>query len=532
MLRKPCLMSASNPFSRRSLQGAGGRMFQAVSVPWFQRCHERAKLLGAGRWQLLFILLFVIPAMAAGCTVHQPQMREHPAAMPDRYAEASETWPVQPLERWWTAFGDERLDEFMAEAFAGNLDLNRGFARLAQLAASGDIVGAGRRPGLNLEGAAGRGRQAAPGGATTNDSLRISLAAAYELDVWGKVQFRADAAQLDTLASAEEINALYLSLAAQIADLYFLAVEQRAQLQLTDRIIGYSTDTLARVEDRYQQGLVPPLDVYQSRQNLAQARARRPIHEANLARAEHALAVLAGRFPERLPAGSLAEIPRLPAELPVGLPAQLLLNRPDIKASFLRLQASDERIGAAVADRFPSFNLVGSYGGASPELSNLLGSGNIFWNLLLNLTQPLFDGGRRQAEVERTRALLEENLAVYHQSVLRAMQEVEDALAGGQATAARLGSLEEGAAAAAASLRLTTDRYLQGLSDYLPVLTAQSFHLEAESALLAARRQLLVDRIQLARALGGGWMEGMVEERLRGTRSMNEPSAGKRRPEA
>jgi outer membrane protein TolC len=198
----------------------------------------------------------------------------------------------------------------------------------------------------------------------------------------------------------------------------------------------------------------------------------------------------------------------------VGLPATLLQRRPDISGALIRLQATDARVGAAIAERFPSFNLTADYGGADSELGSLLDSPNIFWNLLVNLAQPLIDGGRRKAEVDRNRALFRENLGFYHQTVLQAFQEVEDALVQERTGTRRIELLEERVTATAGSLRLSTDRYLQGLSEYLPVLTAQIAHAEAQSALLATKRQRIVARISLARALGGGWMDSFVEERL------------------
>jgi outer membrane protein TolC len=135
----------------------------------------------------------------------------------------------------------------------------------------------------------------------------------------------------------------------------------------------------------------------------------------------------------------------------------------------------------------------------------------------LNLAQPVLDGGRRKAEVERTRAVFRENLAQYHQTVLRAFQEVEDALVQGRTSLERIGLIEERVAAAGASRRLALDRYLQGLTDYLPVLTAQAAEFDAESQLLAARRQLVSDRIALARGLGGGWMEQALVNRQQTT---------------
>ncbi len=464
-----------------------------------------------------FIAGLLFTVLLAGCSLHKPQQIAQ-LPLPESFVAALGAAEEAKLpERWWTIFDDSRLDTLMKQAFAGNLDLAQALARLEQLQAVRRQAGAARQPYLNLDGSGGRVRQQSVVGSVTTDSFRLSAAAGFELDLWQKIKSRSEAATLDVLASRQDIQALYLTLTAQLADLYYLAVEQRAQLALADSTIDSFKDSLARVEDRYRSGLVPAVDVYQARQNLAAAKARRPQYERTLATTEHALAVLLGRYPDRTLSGDSADIPTLDSDIAAGLPSQLLTRRPDISAALARLQASDERIGAAIAERFPAFALAGSYGGASSELDTLLRSPNIFWNLLLNLAQPVFDGGRRRAEVERSRAVFRENLAKYHQSVLRAFQEVEDALAHGRTSAERIGLLEERVAAASASRRLAYDRYLQGLADYLPVLTGQAAEFDAESQLLAARRQLVSDRIALARGLGGSWMEQTLETHLHTT---------------
>jgi NodT family efflux transporter outer membrane factor (OMF) lipoprotein len=457
--------------------------------------------------------LWLLLPLFAGCSLHRPQEATLPVAIPPVYVEPGAT-AAPPVERWWESFADPRLNALVEESFAANLDLAQAFARIQQAEAQIGIARAGQLPSVNLDGAAGRGRQPGFKGPETADSFQLSAAAAFELDLWGKLAARTETALLEADASREDAKTLYLSLSARVADLYFLAVEQRAQLELADRSIAAFTDTLERVERRYREGLVPALDVYQSRQNLAGAQASRPLFANTLAATEHALAVLLGRYPEGGTAGTLAELPIGPAAFPAGLPADLLARRPDIEAALLRLKASDARIAAAIADRFPSFNLIGNFGGASSDLGELLRSGNIFWSLLLDLAQPVFDGGRRSAEVERNRALFRENLSRYHQSVLTAFQEVEDALAANRTTEERIVFVEARVTASQAALRLALDRYLQGLSDYLPVLTAQGLQFDAESQLLAARRQLLADRISLARALGGKWMAAEMGENL------------------
>jgi NodT family efflux transporter outer membrane factor (OMF) lipoprotein len=458
--------------------------------------------------------LVLLPLVLFACSPHRAQKTTLPGPLPENYAADGGMNFEAPLERWWEQFQDPLLDSLMVEAFAHNLDLEQAHARLEQFEAQARIAGAARRPTVGLQGAAGRVRHPGLFGVQTDNSYRLSVAAGFEIDVWRKLASRSEAARLDTLAARQDLAALHLSLSARLADLYYLAVEQRSQLALVDRTIASFADTLQRVENRYREGLVPALDVYQSRQNLAVAKASRPLFEANLAAAEHALSVLVGRFPDRSRAGSLASLPSLEGAFPVGLPATLLQRRPDITGALSRLQATDARVGAAIAERFPSFNLVADYGGADSELGSLLDSPNIFWNLLVNLAQPLIDGGRRKAEVDRNRALFRENLGFYHQTVLQAMQEVEDALVQERTGTRRIELLEERVAATAGSLRLSTDRYLQGLSEYLPVLTAQISHAEAQSALLETKRQRIVARISLARALGGNWMDSFVEERL------------------
>jgi NodT family efflux transporter outer membrane factor (OMF) lipoprotein len=442
--------------------------------------------------------------------------------LPENYIEDAGEGPSdKPIEYWWKTFNDQKLNALMEEAFTGNLDLARAYARLDQLESLSRTAASAQYPYLNLE--AQGSREDTPGffGNNTGDGYRLSLAAGFELDFWQKLKSRAQAADFEMKASREEVQSLYLSLSAELVDVYYFTVEQRAQLDLTDQTIDSFSDTLERVERRYRAGLVSALDVYQARQNLFGVKASRQVFAANLAVSEHALSVLLGRYPERSAGGDLAIIPELTEAFPAGLPSRLLARRPDVQSAFLRLKASDEKIAAAIADRFPSFNLLGTYG----ESSTVFSTGDIqgsFWNVIVTLAQPLFDGGRRRAEVDRTRAVFRENLAVYHNTVLTAFKDVEDALVRAHTTAERVEMLAERESAASGALRLSLDNYMQGLSDYLTVLTAQGLFFNAQSSLLEGKRQLLSDRIQLARALGGEWMAREMEKRLTDDKSRKE----------
>lgn len=450
-----------------------------------------------------FIGLFTLLALA-GCSLHPSQLGQADLALPPVFIESGQPAAAQPLSRWWEEFGDDTLNSLMVETLANNLDLRQASARLAQLEASSRIAAAGLLPFVNAGAQANRSQQQGISGETRGTNYNLSLAAGYELDLWRKISARTVAAGFTAQASTAELKALYITLSAQLADLYFLAVEQRAQLKLTDQIIATLADNLARLERRYESGIAPAKDLYQARQNLAAARENRPQFEARLATTLHAISLLLGRFPDHAIAGQRRDLPASPPPTAPGLPAQLLSNRPDIEAAYLRLAARDAGIAAAIADRLPSLSLRADYGKAHNEFGTL-GTTGIFWNLIAELTAPILDGGRRRAEVDRTRAAFDETLAAYAQTVIKAVNEVEDALAAGKAAEERLAHLTSRTAATGASLRLANADYFEGLTDYLPVLLAQQFHFQAQSQLLAARRQVLADRITLFRALGGTW---------------------------
>jgi len=461
------------------------------------------------RLSVLFAILLL-----AGCSLHKPTKVVLSVDPPPEYLENKIVDEHRlPVDQWWLAFDDEQLNLLMTELFDQNLELTQAVARLEQVEALVRITRSAESPVLSGGGNLGRSSQPGLTEDFIGNNQQLSLAAGYELDLWGKLASQSKAAELELSASRQEVQTLYLGLSARLADLYFLAIEQRAQLALTDQSIDSFADTLSRVENRYTLGLVPAVDMYQARQSLAGAKAAHYLFEASLSEVEHAISVLIGRYPERSPGGSLEQLPGAPDLFDAGIPADLISQRPDLQAALQRVEAADYRVAAAIADRFPSISLSGGYGSLRQDVTAGLLKGE-FWSLLGNLAMPLVDGGRRRAEVDRQEAALREAVARYQQKVLLAFQEVEDALANNFATEQRVERLAETAQATGATLRLSTDRYLSGLVDYLPVLTAQRTDFDISSRLLAARRQLLADRISLARALGGDWMQDKMNSRL------------------
>ncbi len=451
--------------------------------------------------------------LMAGCAFYPRSDANLSVDLPEQYLEQQgvDAGPVS-AGRWWQHFADQHLNSLMDEMFSQNLQLEQSYARLQQAQSAFKSVRSARLPSVSAEGQAGRSMQPTLGGDFTGDSYQFSGVAAYELDLWGKIASRAKSAGKVYEASVAELQTLYLGLSAQLVELYYLAVEQRAQLALTDETIRSYSETLESVEERYRLGVVPAVDVYQARQSLTAATASRHLFAANLATVEHGIAVLLGRYPDRTSAGILASLPMTPDAFPAGIPADLISRRPDLQASLRLIEAADADVAAAIADRFPSINLIGSYGTSSQDVSTGLIEGD-FWSYLGNLTLPVFDAGRRRSEVERSKAVARERVAAYQQVALNAFKEVEDALAENRETELRILSLQETEKATNATLRLSLDRYYYGITDYLPVLSAQRFHFEARSRLLTARRQLISARISLARALGGEWMHEEIEKR-------------------
>lgn len=457
-----------------------------------------------------FLLFFIF--LLSACSPHTKQTAA-PLPLPKTFVADQPVAAADLSGRWWEIFQDTELNRLMTLLFRENLDLVQGHARLRQAEMLARQSGATAYPSLNLDGQAAHSSQPGLRGDTQGESAQLSLTAGYELDLFGKLDARNRGSLLNYQTSLEDLHSLYMSLSAQLAELYFQAIEQRAQLALVDTTIVTYKDSLKRVEERYRQGLVPSVDLYQARQNLAAAQAARLNYVQGISTSENALSVLLGAYPGQVFFTAQDRIPAAPPPVPVGLPAGLLQHRPDLRAAFLRIESADAQVAAAIADRFPSLNLTAGYGVSRSDLTGTLIRGD-FWNLLIRLSAPLFDAGRRKNEVSRTQAIFAEKVADYQQKVLRSFQEVRDALMANQRLEEKIQRLIEQEQASAAANRLSLQRYLGGLTDYLPVLTNQILHFNLRSQLLLAQRQLLSQRISLARALGGQWMTEELNKNL------------------
>jgi NodT family efflux transporter outer membrane factor (OMF) lipoprotein len=425
-------------------------------------------------------------------------------AVPPSFSESGD---APTPERWWDEFNDPALSALVDKALNRNLDLHQALGRLEQAVALARQAGAPLWPEATGSADASRSRSEVEG-LTDTETARVKqfsleLAAAYELDLWGRVQSQKRAADLDASASREDLETAAVTLAATVGELWYSLAEQRAQRALLEEQIKASETLLELVELRFARGLASALDVYQQRQQLSTTRGQRPAIESQIQLIRHQLAVLVGEPPGATLVQEPSELPALPPLPQTGLPADLLQRRPDVRAASSRLAAADHRVAAAVAERLPAVRLSAAAGLRSAQ-AGALAEGPA-WSLAAGALAPVFNAGRLRAEVTRTEAQAGELLAAYGLRILTAFREVEDALAQESGQEEFVESVEQQVELGTATLREARLRYANGLSDYLPVLAALQALQQAERELIAARGRLIAYRIQLYRALGGSW---------------------------
>jgi outer membrane protein, multidrug efflux system len=458
--------------------------------------------------RLFLGIFYVVSFIVAidGCTPFAPRHRQpEKQLLPSAFSLPSQQW--EPDQRWWEAFNDPQLNDLIEEALSHNFSLQQSWARLRQAQALAVSSGASLFPELDL-GASASSEHHHTDTTESVETYSLGLIGSYEIDLWGRIRSERQAARLSATASREDLNTAAITLSASIATRWIGIISQRMQKQLLIQQLNANQTLLDLVELRFRKSLASAVDVFQQRQLVEQSRAQLPLVEQAERRLLNELALLLGRTPFNLPqihAGSL----KIPADLPpAGIPAQLLADRPDIQAAAKRLEAADWNVAAARADRLPQISLSAEAGYQADKLSLLVD--NWLTRLAANMTAPLFDGRRRAAEVQRLQAVVAENLAAYRQTVLTAMQEVENALVDEAKLREHLNGLRAQLEAARNALNEARRRYRNGLSDYLPVLTQLLSVQQLERTQIQRRADLLTARVDLYRSLGGTWTDVLV----------------------
>jgi multidrug efflux system outer membrane protein len=449
--------------------------------------------------------------LLAGCVSLSPSLPSHGVAVPADFAQsvAGETTP--PAADWWQGFGSGELAALIAAALQGSPDLAIAIRRIEQAEGQARVAGAPLFPLLNLNAGSSRAesRAAGAGRTTTGDASSMSLAASYEIDFWGKNASGARAALSTLAASRFDAETARLTLVSGVANAYFQVLSVRDRLRLARDNAAIAERVLGVVSSRVKFGNASGLDLNRQQTTVLTQRAAVPPLELQERQALAALAILLGRAPEGFDvvATSITAL-GVPVAAP-GLPAALLLRRPDLASAEAQLVAANANIGAARAALLPSIQLTGSLGLASSELLSLA-SPTRSLSLGASLLEPIFNAGRLQAQVDIASARQGELVETYRRAILAALADVENSLAAAGRTAEQEVFQQQVRAGAKRSLDLAELRYKAGSDDLLTVLDAQRTLFAAQDQ----EAQVLLSRLQasvaLYKALGGGWRNPAV----------------------
>ena len=465
------------------------------------------------------VSLTLVAAAIAGCAVRQPYVAPVPAP-PAAWSAPSPTGASTPdLAAWWEAFGDPTLTSLVRRATIGNLDVRTALSRIREARASARSARAPLRPSVDASGSArfsGTGGESQPqlGGAGvesglggTTQSYSLGLDASWELDLFGGIRSGVDAAEATADARTADLQDLLVSLTAEVALDYIDVRALQQRLSIAQSNVTLQQETLDLTRFRQQAGLGTDLEVQQALSNIASTRAQIAALDGQLAQTLHALSVLLGQPPSALNAelSSPAPIPTAPIAVAVGVPAETLRRRPDVRSAERLFAAEWARTNVARADLYPSFRLAGSIGLESLSLASLFVPGARAWSASPSVSTRLFN-----------RQQLRENLAIqnerqaqaavtYEARVLGALQDVEDSMAALASEQARRDQLAAAADAAQQAADLSLQLYTAGLRDFREVLDAQRSLLSLQDSLASSGAAVSTDLARLYKALGGGW---------------------------
>jgi NodT family efflux transporter outer membrane factor (OMF) lipoprotein len=450
---------------------------------------------------------------AVGCMVGPDYVAPQPPA-PD-------TWQVEltrglaegkaDFETWWTLLEDPELTALVGRSIAGSLTLRQAAERV-EVSRAGLGIAKGRQvPEVDATGLAGRERFSDNVEQDTRsgegDLFSLGLDASWELDLWGRIRRSVQSASAAYEASVEDYRDVLVTFLAEVADRYVEVRTLQLRIRYATQNIELQRDTLGLTIDRRNVGLAGDLDVHQAEMNLARTEALLPRLRQDLATVVHRLGVLTGQLPGALAAELQAErpIPAPPGEVLVGLPADLLRQRPDVRAAERALASQSAQIGATQALLYPTFSLSGTFQMDSSSVGDWFTWQSRSFGVGPTLRWNLFSGGRIRSQVRAEEARTAEALAAYEEVVLRSYEEVENAMVAFEEEQVRRDALERSVTAAARSSQLVEQLYRLGLTDFQNVLDTQRVLFEQQDAL--ARSQGLVTRnvIAVYKALGGGW---------------------------
>lgn len=454
-------------------------------------------------YYLLFVLLGLY-GCAVGPKYSRPETQE-----PALYVQAAAQTDSVTNLKWWEVYQDSLLQSLIQTSIDSNLDLMTAVYRVEEAKAILGYNKANLYPFLDYS-AIGRTtefrNESEQAGVTFSQNMVGLLGnVSWEIDLWGKLRHANRAAYAELMATEEARKSVYISLVAQVAELYFQLRGLDERQEIAQRAYETRLEYLKIITARFEKGNVSELDKLQAQQIAASAKAQIYSIERGIIQTENALNILLGRTYIPISRGLENDQQQLPLEIPSGLPSELLERRPDIKIAEQQLIAQTERIGVAVALRFPSLSLTGLLGLASPQISTLFGSQSVLGVASGQLAGPLFRFGQNKRRVEAERAKATQLGFQYEKTILTAFAEVENSLAEIRTYSNEFDARQTQAAASEKSLMLSKALYDNGYTSFLQVLDAEREYFNAEYEKSVALQNQLISTVRLYKALGGGW---------------------------
>lgn len=445
------------------------------------------------------------PAWAVGPAYHAPV--EAPVVLAPADARLTTAQPAPAS--WWQAFGDPELDSLVARGMAANLDLRLALDRVGEARALFRGSRLDLLPHVTTDATYAESREQAPGFTTDRlhiEQADIGLDASWEIDLFGRVRHQVEGAKADAQAAGEDLRGARVLVAADIARNYLLLRGAQARRAVAEEDARTAQDTLRLTQVRSQIGTGDPIDVESARAQVNATQATIPALRLAEAQAANRLAVLVGLRPGSLDA-ELAAPPTsgltAPAAVPIGDASAFLRQRPDVRAAERRLAGATARTGVATADLFPRLSLTGFIGFLSGDVSSLFKGGSQAWSISPTLTWPGLDLGSAHARLRAAQARQDASLATYDQTVLGAIEDLQNAIAAYRERQLQVVSLSQQVASARRAADLAHIRYQEGNIDFLRVLDAERTRLEAEDALTLAQTNANIDVVSIYKALGG-----------------------------
>ncbi len=437
--------------------------------------------------------------MAISCS---RQVKKPP--MPTEIPSSFTTTGVEPLpDSWWLSFQDDELNVLIEQALKDNFDLAVAWDRLAQAEAVAKKSDTSLLPQADLESGFRRSRQETQSSSVYSTLYSLGIAAGYEVDLWSKIRSLQQASWLDVQAQHEAVNTAAITLTASIASTWYQLAEAKALIRIATEQIETNRKVLNIVNVQFRKGTASAADVLRQRQLVASTEAQLILAEEKVELLQYQLSVLMGYQPELVWQQTAIELPELPPMPNLGIPAEVLWRRPDIRQDYRKVQAADQRLAAAIADQYPRISLAVNVETSAASVHDLFDD----WlaNLVANAIQPVFDGDLRKVEVERQNAIVLERIHTWGQTILDALGEIETALTREKQQTLFLESLRLQLGLARETNNRNRERYIKGQTDYIRVLESLQSLQALERSIITAQRTLIGYRIDLYRSIAGSF---------------------------